>query len=235
MRLDKQYATPEGRWHSLRALRSALTAVTPYPGVGVAESTTHSLAADETDHLKTHWFTAAGFWNSLQKTSTSTINGNAYDNYTGSPLPNPASGEKILVQGLVQALEVSLGLETGQSVPDLVDATGTAIPDPSRPGSNMLDIAGLKKNLPVDVYWVCGKFDGFEVQVAWNDQQVTVLIVTPPLRAAASTLNGTTNMNTIDNRKANRSRGFLVVSAPGASPNGVSWLRLNQGGVGAGA
>ena len=61
--------------------------------------------------------------------------------------------------------------------------------DANATGTGWLDgvTPALAHDWPVQVYWVCGKADGFDMQVFWDDNiakdqgLVTVFIVTPPL------------------------------------------------------
>jgi len=66
--------------------------------------------------------------------------------------------EKIYREGMIRAIEVSLGLEH------------EAEPTPEN--------ITRRPPLPVDIYWICGPPD-FDIFVSWNKQQVTVLIITP--------------------------------------------------------
>jgi hypothetical protein len=121
-----------------------------------------------------------------------------------------SDGEYIITAGLVEALKISLGLHDSPNwrtnpggprfrpVPAPLNVEGKVttpltvkeiqevdadsdIPSTTPGKERMLDVASLKRNLPIDIYWVCGKFDGFEVQISWNPRQVTVFLLTPPV------------------------------------------------------
>ena len=188
--------------------------------------------------------------------------------YTTVKLDEAQVGRKILTLGLMRALEISFGLEPGDAVPvttapigakefdaklmgkepkDLQNPKNTNIPvkDVKQgPGSGetVLDLAACRRNLPVDVYWVCGKLDGFEVQVSWNQHQVTVFMVTPPIRfpvvldLKASKALSNTGGTGARKKKAMQSdaRGMLWVGNSGtvARPDYTDWLlALSDGGV----
>lgn len=177
-------------------------------------------------------------------------------------------GRKILTLGLMRALEISFGLEPGDAVPvttnpavgalevnrtfkgkepkDLQNPKNTNIPvtdvKQGATGELVLDLAACRRNLPVDVYWVCGKLDGFEVQVSWNQNQVTVFMVTPPIRfpvvldLKASKALSNTGGTGARKKKAMQSdaRGMLWVGNSGTvlTPNYTDWLlALSDGGV----
>ena len=182
--------------------------------------------------------------------------------YTTLSAPEAEDGRKILTLGLMRALEISFGLEPGDAVPV---TTAAPLPgefdaklkgkEPKPPGANeqevkqgpgggesVLDLAACRRNLPVDVYWVCGKLDGFEVQVSWNQHQVTVFMVTPPIRfpvvldLKASKALSNTGGTGARKKKAMQSdaRGMLWVGNSGTvlTPNYTDWLlALSDGGV----
>jgi hypothetical protein len=182
--LDKQYSTPHGRWASLKALRSAFNA--GQDGVTAAGST-GSLNAAERNHLRNHWFDAANdIWMVMKPKGQASppFPFAVYTTYEPSQ-PDLDKGARVLTAGLIQALECSLGLAGPNDAPPLaVDPAGNV---KVAGGLEQVDVnsPALMRNLPVDVYWVCGKLDGFEVQVSWNPRQVTCFILTPQVAAAA--------------------------------------------------
>ena len=159
-------------------------------------------------------------------------------------------GRTILTLGLMRALEISFGLAPNENVPVTTNPAvgarevkrtleGT---DPKDPGAGVdevkqglhddpvLDLSACRRNLPVDVYWVCGKLDGFEVEISWNQRQVTVFMLTPPIRFPA-VLNLDASMALSTEARVRRamqtdSRGVLLVgNAGGASqPGFLEWL-----------
>lgn len=104
------------------------------------------------NHVKQHW---------LGEGSPANGPTGWWRNWKGEP-------EKVLRCGIIRALEVAMGLT--HSCPH--HAPGGA------PGSDPATRPPGARNLPVDYYWVCG-VSRFEVYVSWNQQQVTVIIVTP--------------------------------------------------------
>ena len=170
-------------------------------------------------------------------------------------------GRNVLTLGLMRALEISFGLEPGDAVPVTAAAGAGEFnatlkgKEPKTPGAvdqdvkqgpgvgePVLDLAACRRNLPVDVYWVCGKLDGFDVQVSWNQHQVTVFMLTPPIRFPVDL--GLPNSVALSNtggtgarkKKAMQSdaRGMLWVGNSGTvlTPNYTDWLlALSDGGV----
>ncbi len=124
------------------------------PAVNIAEIMTISQVdgAAGVTHVKTHWFGAG-----------SAPNGPTgwWRNWKGEP-------EKVLRCGLIRALEVAMGLN--HSCPH--HTSGPV------PGSDPLSRPATNRDLPIEYSWVCG-VSRFEVFVSWNEQQVSVIIVTP--------------------------------------------------------
>ena len=158
-------------------------------------------------------------------------------------------GHKILTLGLMRALEISFGLAPDEEVPVTTGIVGAgefdaklqgkepgesddAAKDVTQgdPAEAVLDLSACRRNLPVDVYWVCGKLDGFEVQVSWNQHQVTVFMLTPPIRfPAVLNLEASVALSTtarVTKAMQTDSRGVLLVgNAGGASKPGFhEWL-----------
>ena len=158
-------------------------------------------------------------------------------------------GHKVLTLGLMRALEISFGLAPDEEVPATTGVLGDGEFDAKlqgkEPGESddgakdvtqgdpaeaVLDLSACRRNLPVDVYWVCGKLDGFEVEISWNQRQVTVFMLTPPIRFPA-VLNLDASMALSTKARVRRamqtdSRGVLLVgNAGGASQSGfLEWL-----------
>ena len=168
------------------------------------------------------------------------------------------AGQEVLTLGLMRALEISFGLEPGDPVPVTTASPAAGEFDAKLIGETpktkkkevvrgsgnevVLDLSACRRNLPVDVYWVCGKLDAFEVEIAWNQQQVTVFILTPPIRFAAwlalpdSVALSNKGGPGARTKKAMQSdaRGMLWVGNSGtaANPNYKEWLlALSDGGV----
>lgn len=106
-----------------------------------------------------------------------------------------AAAARIVGLTLRDALEVSLGLGTDEPIDPYVDAIArSAGVTPAvclkqlraaRPGASVEranDQLGLRRDLPVDTYWVC-EMPLFEGYVSWNPQQVTVVVTTPAIDA----------------------------------------------------
>ena len=187
--------------------------------------------------------------------------------FTTLSTPEAEGGRKILTLGLMRALEISFGLEPDDDIPvttaavragefdaklkakepkDLKNPKNTNIPvqevTQGATGETVLDLSACRRNLPVDVYWVCGKLDGFEVQVSWNQNQVTVFMLTPPIRfPAVLNLDASKKLSNTGGpgarkKKAMQSdaRGMLWVGNAGtaAKPDYTDWLlALSDGGL----
>jgi hypothetical protein len=148
-----------------------------------------------------------------------------------------ADGEVTVTAGLVEALKISLGLVNNdnwqrgdpftyryEGMPKFIRKEGTtsATDDvqeaeqdqgTQKRRERMIDVTSLRRNLPVDVYWVCGKFDGFEVQISWNAQQVTVFILTPPVKFGVGDIATYPNDQPLDAALKRATKGMVVVSA----------------------
>jgi hypothetical protein len=241
MRLDTQYATAEGRWESLKLLRAALANWND--GAGVAVGQGRVLDGTESNHLHNDWFSAANNFSVVNPEGTSIkMAGVTIFNSTTAPLEEAKAkdAERLVVAGLIEALEISLGLsQAGTNQPDLPSEAGE-LDNPygagkaKRPnnGPNLLDKPQLQRDVPVEVFWVCGKADNFEVQISWNERQVTVFIVTPPWNVPITGFQGTSNRNMIDKAKVRRSRGMICVSAPKVAKGAPEYhlLSLKEGG-----
>lgn len=244
-KLDRRYSTPETRYASLQALTATLTAIGPPPQTGVdagRETGTGTIDADDADHLDNHFFGSKFVPTTAHPSQTEADANNMWSVITPTNPPtmpptmtvssmedaDAANGERVITAGLVTALKVSLGLEDnpqfGQPgeprfipAPEFLKKGGKlGGPGATQQGEAMLDVASLRRNLPVEVFWVCGKLDGFEVQIAWNPRQVTVFILTPPVKFGAKELNKyPTNQNPTNDRRDRAmrrdARGMLLV------------------------
>lgn len=234
--LDLRYETPEGRWASLKALRAAYSA--GQTGVDAAK-TASSLPAAEISHLETHWFNKDhDHWMVLKPVMDSSF---LFPGIYFEFEPDQTEldyGARVLTAGLIQALECSLGLEGPSDSPPLqLDSAGQPLKNDK--GLDLVDVEELIKTrrcLPIDVYWVCGKLDGFEVQVSWNARQVTCFILTPQVAAAAGVFNETYTTADLAALKKDQgyTKGMLVTTTlKGATAPSTVILAKGEGGVNA--
>lgn len=229
--LDSRYANPHQRWASLKALRASYNA--GQDGVNAA-ATVGSLGKNERDHLRGHWFTAASdHWMMLKPAWSATpwFPKSVYISYEPTQ-PDLTHGARVLTAGLIQALEASLGLKGPHDEPPFqIDSSGARI---SLNGLDQVDEAALERNLTVDVYWVCGKLDGFEVQVSWNKHQVTCFILTPQVAEAADEFKALFNPGDLAQIKTDKAytQGMLVTTTKkGSSTIETIILARAEGGV----
>lgn len=229
--LDERYSTPEGRWASLKALRAAFAA--GQTGVDAAQ-TAGSIPAAEIQHLKNHWFDKdQDHWMVLKPiVGKSWLMPGVYFEY--EPDQDQLNyGARVLTAGLIQALECSLGLSGPNDAPPLKHTTPGAV-EKNAQGLDVVDTAAANRNLPIDVYWVCGKLDGFEVQVSWNERQVTCFILTPQVAAAADVFQETYAAGDVAALKKNKgyAKGMLVTTTlKGTSAPATIILAKGEGGV----
>ena len=260
VRLDRQYATAERRAESLRRLRRTWAATKNGVGVAAQTKSLTEKERDLLNAQwfgppvpvgnapPNQWAGSAFNWWHRITYPPPESNGGVTPYYTVTE-DEAKDGNKILTLGLMRALEISFGLAPDEDVPVTLGAAGAGEFDaklqgkePGESGDDakavrqgtaaeaVLDLAACRRNLPVDVYWVCGKLDGFEVEISWNQRQVTVFMLTPPIRfPAALNLNDSVALSTPDRvKKAMQtdSRGVLLVgNAGGASnPNFHKWL-----------
>lgn len=165
-------------------------------------------------HLNPHWFGIGAspddaFWTTLDL---------PYDKATGVhdytqmarvinlSDPEAALARELFHVGWIEALETSLGLGDG----DVLSFTKDGKPQ-----------GRLKRNLPIDTWWVCGKTDGFDMEIAWNARQVTVFLLTPPLKYAPG---NPTPLQDPDTRRRAAKRG--------GEPRGVVSVRRPDSSVG---
>ena len=231
LKLDQRYATPHGRWASLKALRTAFAA--GQDGVHASQAT-GSLAKSERDHLRGHWFTqGSDHWMMLKPSWVRHpwFDSTVFLKY--EPLQADLThGARVLTAGLIQALECSLGLAgTGDEPPLQRDKTGVPI---KVKGLDQVDTCALARDLPVEVYWVCGKLDGFEAQISWNEQKVTCFILTPQVAEAADVFKKTYTAAQFKLVKTTASHGMLVTTTkPGSKAKQIETIVLAraEGGV----
>ena len=141
---------------------------------------------DMLKHMKKHWLGIDGSGN----TWFSRLEVQADGTYAVVPV-KAAEGEaavESIGQGMIHALEISLGLEeadydvnTRAYRPVKLGILRRTGPPPT---TTYVMTGVPRRDIPVEIFWVCGKSDGFEMQFYHNKRQVTVFIVTPPLSAA---------------------------------------------------
>jgi hypothetical protein len=166
--LDAKYVSAQARWADLDALRNGQ----PLIGTLMTGPTPAGMTAAQKNSVATalgQWFSAgANKWNYY------TI-GNG-PNYTVTDVKvdqgwaNLDHAKNVVTAGIIRALEVSLRLGPGDSPPG----------NPPQ----------LNDRGPLRLHWVCGKGDGFDVQVAWSESAVDCFIVTPPIRLPVTPLSG---------------------------------------------
>jgi hypothetical protein len=229
--LDERYSTPEGRWASLKALRDAVAS--GETGIHAAQNT-GSIPVAEIQHLKSHWFDeATDHWMVLKPAvKKSWLMPGVYFEY--EPDQDQLNyGARVLTAGLIQALECSLGLSGPNDAPPLKHTTSGAV-EKNDKGLDVVDGAAANRCLPIDVYWVCGKLDGFEVQVSWNERQVTCFILTPQVAAPADVFQETYAPADLAAIKKTRAyaKGMLVTTTlkGGSAPETII-LAKGEGGV----
>lgn len=209
--LDVRYGKPDERWDSLRKLRATFAAGTT--GVSVGQTQTQVLSQQDATHLNSDWFGKDNTWACLRENPTASAYwGTKMEATYTLPELDAKDGERVVTKGLIEALEVSLGLKSDE--------------DPTLLPGNKLDKTKLARNLPVFVYWVCGKFDGFEVQVSWTDFQVDVFIVTPPVANGVADLTKPypNPGDKRDDAKRSDDQGMLLVTKGGLAPPPLSFL-----------
>jgi len=186
LKLDGYYASSPDRWESLVKLRSQLGMEDP--PVWSQDSATVTTANDQ--HLKDHWFGPNNWWRVNATAPGRTVvppgervRGDLVWRVSESSIKQ---AKRIILRGLIEALEVSLGLDD-DGVPSVI-----TLPRLKHGQDGAFDFSieptdypyNLSRDLPVTVYWVCGKVDGFEVEITWNEQEVSCHIVTPPISLA---------------------------------------------------
>jgi len=193
LKLDFRYSTPYDRWDSLKNLRAAAKSLSEQGKATSGFSNTNA------DHLNQHWFGGNNWWHVMDWAGGLFL----IDPRLGKVSPTgkmseaaAARGEQIIRRGLIEALEISLGLKHDQ-VPATEQRFVLGRTDPSLPGTNFTEaigniVAGARwvdwpltsRDIPVEVFWVCGKLDGFEVDITWDPSQVSCHLVTPPVAFA---------------------------------------------------
>ncbi len=198
---DKYLETSEHQYAMLKALKEAVAA-----GLDTVVKLSSGMfgndlfpTAEDIDHTQADWFGVghgprSSFFRTLSlpvdplNPDVMNVNGHAT---VGAPTDKVVQSAKVLMaHGMIEALETALGIDDGTDP----FATGATLP-PSR---------------PVEILWVCGKGDGFECQVVWNSRQVTLLLVTPPVKFLVEDL----IVTTLDRRAAKRdrtSKGMVIV------------------------
>jgi hypothetical protein len=206
LKLDDRYEAVEQRMYSLQRLRD-----THLLASGIAGGL---ITFDEEKHLLDDWFSEPGFWNALTEDpdNPGTWNNGDVDQVI-------LDDAKVAIQaGFLYALEISLGLDRGQAVP------WDASTDRPKPG----DIPEAVRK-PVKVYWVCGKANGFDVQVVWNSQQVDLFIITPPIDGAADELGYPFEM--ADEPTYDRASEGMVLVTHKSGATKIQHVDLRDGGI----
>jgi hypothetical protein len=101
-------------------------------------------------HLKTQWFSAANIFNILAEINPVIVP----PTYEFRPLSadEAAAAAELLRMAFIDALEASLGVASGWK-------------DVAVPSMTQLDAEMSLRDWPLEIYWVCGKGDGFEVLI----------------------------------------------------------------------
>lgn len=149
--MDLRYNDLRTRVQTLIHLRTG----DPIANIGTADDPTVNTRpiAERKRHLNEDWFGAprpggngsSGWWRNWR--------GDAEDTFR---------------EGLIRAIEVSLGIEHRCNLH----------PNPRNEADPELNRLRRLCPLPMDFYWVCG-VSRFEVHVSWNTHQVTVITLTP--------------------------------------------------------
>jgi len=192
LKFDAYLEDPANRWEMLKLLRSKEPTTensVEYIGdlsVGGDKliDGNSSTAGSEKNHTLIDWFGQGGGSRSsfFRALSLPDLNDDGKVDPNGYAVVESVSdievqfAQKLMERAMREALEVSLGLEDDQNPP--ANAAGT-----SRIANDaQLIPAHLRRNVPVCIYWICGKARGFDVQVAWTERQVDFFIVTPPIK-----------------------------------------------------
>lgn len=224
--LDALYANPVERYNRLVALRAVLADTSP---TGLLQTNADNVSANVmgqvsgvalgntfTQHLDDHWF-GPNCWFRVIKPRYFNDVIQTWLPATVQVLPEAKRREarRTMLQGIVDALEVSLGLGTNETRQVVTTGNVKQFKDE------------LRRNLPINAYWVCGKLDGFEVIVSWNAAEVSVHIVTPPVKWAAKEITPLTNAKArLEAAKKSDYKGHIARRA-----NGVWLVSTVEGGV----
>lgn len=198
-KLEARWKDSAMRFQSLLYHRWVLNPATPPPWVGpgsispkssvvVGASLTEMpsgapvLTGDEPRHFDEDWFGPmnTNFFRviSLPRTATGEIDIHAQATLSNMSTAAAERARLMVTRALVEALELSLGLADG-------DSGGLALNDKATEWA--FDSAKPARDWPIAIYWVCGKADGFDVEIFWDENAthgeglVTLFIVTPPI------------------------------------------------------
>jgi hypothetical protein len=145
--------------------------------------------------------------------------------------PDPAElavALKTVVEGVVQLLQVSLGLddEDWDGSASVYRVNGRALQAAN--ANSVLPL--VRRDLRTDIFWVCGKLDGFECVVSWNEAEAALFITTPPIKDVVT---GFHRVHTSDLKQARQSdvAGMIVVRPDGARPPRVKLMAMGDGGI----
>ena len=183
-KMDERYSDPARKAQLLRALRDPSISIADVGTLAAAPNTfeeeadvragtlTQSAVIDARKrHLREHWFGEGTTFSGPLKPWDGT---GWWRNWKGKPA-------ETFRCGLIRALEVSMAL--GHNCPyhpsTVIQAqvgkqTGEKTVLVNEPPA----IGSRARDLPIDFHWICGP-SRFEMYINWNEQQVTVIIVTP--------------------------------------------------------
>ena len=139
---------------------------------------------------------------------------------------------KSVVEGIIQLLQVSLGLDDGDwnghdyEIYNGAMSTNTVL---NRVSSNQVAPAP-RRDLRCDIYWVCGKLDGFECVVSWNEAEAALFITTPPIKDVVGPFAAPTT-STLEQARRDDVVGMLLVRPDSSGAPRVRLLALNDGGI----
>ena len=198
-KLEARWKDPAMRFQSLLYHRWVLDPANPPPWVARGEvgprtsvvvgrslvetaAGTPVLTGDEPRHFDEDWFGPmnTNFFRviALPRTATGEIDITGQATLTNMSTAAAERARLMVTRALVEALELSLGLEDG-------DSGGLALNDKGSEWAH--DSAKPARDWPIAIYWVCGKADGFDVEIFWDKDAthgeglVTLFIVTPPI------------------------------------------------------
>ena len=126
------------------------------------------------------------------------------------------SAQALMVFGMIEALETALGVDDG--IDNFAPGGAVALPVQDR---------------PIEIIWVCGKGSGFECQVLANSRQVTLCLVTPPVKWSTTVVTGQPDANRRAMKQNRAQKGMILVRPTGPkNPAPIKQLMTRlEGGV----